>query len=322
LPRPPGKTLIDSSMPSCNCRIMDLLQSSYLNVLDGVADGIYLADVNRTVLFWNKGAERITGFSRDEVVGKSCADNVFNHFDDEGLCLHEEHCPLVLTMADGRERVAEVFLRHKDSRQVPVQIKTVAVTDELGNIVGGIETFTDRTEVHEALKKVDMLTEQSLIDPLTNVGNRQFADLELGSRFDELDRYGWAFAAAMCSVDDYSRLVEEFGPEAGGKALQLVVDILKDAVRAFDFIARWSESEFLLLFPNPHDNETLTSILERQRTLVEASTLEVGGHSIDVTVSFGATIVLMEDIAESLFERLDKLLLQSREEGRNRVTVG
>jgi len=301
---------------------MERLQPSWLKVLDAVADGIYVTDRERRILFWNKGAERISGFRRDEVLGKSCADNVLAHATDAGVCLCETQCPLAKTMIDGCDREAEVNLRHKDGHRVPVSVRTSAIYDDEGGIVGAVETFVDRTEVLSALKKVDRLTEQSLVDPLTGVGNRRFGDRELETRFDEMRRYGWGFAMVLCDIDHFKWINDEYGHALGDKVLQMVAKTLKGAVRGFDFLGRWGGEEFLILLPNLPGEEALKAVLERQRALMESSTFVKDGHPIRVTLSFGASIARENDTPETLYRRGDRLLYKSKQSGRNMVTVG
>ncbi|MCK7469820.1 MAG: PAS domain S-box protein [Desulfomicrobium escambiense] len=60
----------------------------YRDLVENMHDGIYFVDRERRITYWNKGAERITGYSAAEVVGKSCADNILVHVDAIGrqLC--------------------------------------------------------------------------------------------------------------------------------------------------------------------------------------------------------------------------------------------
>jgi PAS domain S-box-containing protein len=93
----------------------------YERLLDGISDGVYFMDRDRIIRYWNHGAERITGFKKDEVIGTACRDNVLMHVDDAGtsLCL-AEFCPALATITDGQERSAEVYLHHKEGYRLPV----------------------------------------------------------------------------------------------------------------------------------------------------------------------------------------------------------
>ena len=51
----------------------------YLTIINNLNDGVYFVDLDRRILFWNKAAERITGYSADEIMGSQCQDYILNH---------------------------------------------------------------------------------------------------------------------------------------------------------------------------------------------------------------------------------------------------
>lgn len=105
-------------------RFNTALSSDYLEIIQSVHDGIYIVDKQRRIIFWNNGAERISGFRYDDVVGRSCSDNILNHVDASGENLCRTICPLGRTMSDGKKRNADVFLHNKNGHRVPVHVQT------------------------------------------------------------------------------------------------------------------------------------------------------------------------------------------------------
>ena len=79
------------------------------HLIDNLYDGVYFVDVDRRITYWNRGAERITGYLSEMVVGTFCNNNLLNHITDNGKHLCEDGCPLLETIRDGREREAEVL---------------------------------------------------------------------------------------------------------------------------------------------------------------------------------------------------------------------
>jgi len=57
----------------------------YKDIIDNLYNGVYFVDRDRVITYWNKGAERITGYTSQQVVGRSCRDNVLNHVSAEGV---------------------------------------------------------------------------------------------------------------------------------------------------------------------------------------------------------------------------------------------
>ena len=113
----------------------------YQDLLDKMSDGVYFVTVDRNITYWNSGAERITGYGADEVLGHSCGEGLLRHVTGAGrqLCLHG--CPLLAVMEDGKPRKAQVYLHHKDGHRVPVTVRGQALRFPDGQIVGSVEVF-------------------------------------------------------------------------------------------------------------------------------------------------------------------------------------
>lgn len=294
----------------------------YRDVLDTIADGVYFVDAERRIVLWNKGAEQISGYGTGDVLGHCCADNILCHIDGRGKHLCTDGCPLAATLMDGLPRTTDMYLHHKAGHRISVEAKVSALRDDTGHIVGAVEVFSDNSVKMAALQSVDRLTEESLIDPLTKVGNRRYIEITVRGRFEEMARYKWPFALVLCDIDRFKEINDAYGHAVGDEVLLMVSKTLQAAVRSFDFLGRWGGEEFLLCLPNVGNVEALSAITERFRTLIAASSVKVDGRELSVTASFGATLATREDTADSAFRRADALLYRSKEGGRNRTTVG
>jgi diguanylate cyclase (GGDEF)-like protein/PAS domain S-box-containing protein len=289
-------------------------------VLETVADGVYIVDRDRRILWWNRGAERITGFARGEIVHTRCFDDHLRHVNAEGTALCIGLCPLVHAMQDGAPRTDRVFLHHKAGHRVPVEVSVFPLRGVDGSIVGAVEVFRDISALKEATT-IEELRHMALLDPLTQLGNRRYAEISLGSRLNELKRYGWALGVLFVDIDHFKEINDQHGHPAGDEALRMVARTLRHAARASDFLGRWGGEEFLVLLPNVSEEE-LKAAAERFRALVERSALRLPSGFLGVTASVGATLARPEDTPESLVCRADALMFRAKREGRNRVVVG
>src|SRR5215510_10153028 len=122
-------------------------QDFYKNIIDNLYDGVYFVDRDRVINYWNKGAERITGYSAEQTIGRACRDNLLNHVTANGVQLCQDHCPLAAVMQDGKEREAEVFLHHANGHRVPIVVRATAMRDSEGNIIGAVESFSNNSSV-------------------------------------------------------------------------------------------------------------------------------------------------------------------------------
>lgn len=303
---------------------VDLLKKDgrlFKTLLDNLAEGVYFVDTERQILYWNHGAEMITGYSAGEVVGKSCADNILVHVDGEGKELCEEGCPLADVMEDGDSRKALVYLRHKGGHRMPVNVSVSSVADDDGNTVGGIETFSDASPIVALLDEVERLRELSLICPLTKIGNRRYTEQVLDQKLEEMRRNGISTAIAFIDLDRFKGVNDEYGHAVGDSVLKTVAKTLMGTMRPYDFLGRWGGEEFVAVLPHV-TKENLVSVANRLRLLVEQSGIDLDDRTLRVTISVGAYLCKDEDTAEAAVENADRLMYVSKANGRNCVTLG
>ncbi len=291
-------------------------------MLDALKEGAYFVDRERRITYWNKAAERLTGFRSHEVIGHRCSEDILVHVDCEGKNLCKAGCPLLATMEDTLSREAEVFFHHRRGHRVPVSVRTTPLEDDEGNVVGGIELFAEISPEENLRERMTELERRSLLDLLTGVPNRRYLDSELAALFALWQKSGVPFGVLFFDIDHFKRFNDNHGHDIGDRVLETTAKTLVSAVRPFDVIGRWGGEEFVGLFPNA-ERETLASIGERLRSAVEATWIEADGQRLSVTVSIGGTSSEEGDSSPSaLVKRADTMMYRSKQEGRNRVTVG
>ncbi|MBL1218330.1 MAG: GGDEF domain-containing protein [Planctomycetes bacterium] len=291
----------------------------FKQIINGLDDGVYIVDPERRITFWSHGAHRITGYTPDEVLGQSCADGILVHVDEGGNYLCKEGCPLAATMQDCQHRSCNVFLHHKDGHRVPVRVSASVIQDRFGRTIGCVESFQDQSGTQADVERIKELEEMAFFDALTGIVNRRYVESTFASRFAEMDRLDRPFSVIMLDVDHFKKFNDTYGHETGDRVLQLVARTLSCNCRPYDTVGRWGGEEFMIVATGT-DQETITGLAERLRMLVETSSLDVDGENLHVTISLGVTPVRPGDDMKSLTNRVDDLLYQSKEQGRNRVT--
>jgi diguanylate cyclase (GGDEF)-like protein/PAS domain S-box-containing protein len=293
----------------------------FRSLLDSLDEGVYFVDRERCITYWNRGAERISGYTATDVVGTHCFDALLDHVNAAGTRLCHVGCPLAATMHDGCRRDADVWLHHKEGHRVPVRVHATPIRDPGGTIIGAIEVFRDTTAQMAALQRFQDLEKVAYVDALTELPNRTLADLTLRARLDELTRHGWPFGLAFVDVDRFKHINDSHGHDAGDTVLRAVAGTLRAAARSLDLVARWGGDEFVAVLAHA-DADRLAVIAERLRALVASSPVAAGGARIAVTVSVGAASARPDDTPESLLARADALMYEAKLAGRNRVTTG
>lgn len=299
---------------------MPASRSFYEDLLDSLSDGVYFVDLEGKITYWNRGAEKITGYPAESIVGCRCSEGPLMHVDEQGTRLCEVGCPLAATALDGQTRETEVYLHHRDGHRVRVLVRASPMRDAEGALVGAVEVFSDRFSHSEVPLPAEELHRMALLDHLTEVANRRYLEILIQSRLGELDRYGWPLGLLFVDVDHFKEINDSFGHTAGDHALRMVAKTLANGARSFDVVGRWGGEEFLVLLVNVSKGE-LGAIAERVRALVASLSLTASSRQLSLTVSIGATLARREDTVESVVGRADELMYRSKRSGRNRVTA-
>jgi diguanylate cyclase (GGDEF)-like protein/PAS domain S-box-containing protein len=290
-------------------------------LLENLFDGVYYVDKNRIITFWNKAAERLTGYSQSEVLGSSCSDNILKHIDSNGREVCNNGCPLHATISDGQMRESLLFLHHKQGHRVPVHIRISPIKDKHGNIIGGIEIFSDNSQPLLMLKELEQLKKEAHLDPLLQVGNRRYAEMIFQARLYELAAFDVPFGAILLDIDYFKKVNDSHGHAIGDEVLLMVCRSIGGVLRQLDSLIRWGGDEFLIFLPNV-TSEGLQTITERIRIFVENSFIMVGNQKVSITVSIGASFAKKEETLESIIKRVDSLLYESKQSGKNKITFG
>ena len=187
----------------------NLLNIDAQTILDSLGDGVYVTDPDRRIVYWNKSAERITGWQPEDIVGRHCFDNILVHVDKDGhqLC-GEEYCPLHRSMVTGiGSECPLVFAQRKDNKRIPMQVTVAPIRNSAGEIVGGVEVFRDMSPTFRDLEKARTIQSISLQDTLPQDSRIRFSTHYIphdivggdyyGIRQLNADQYGFFLADVM-----------------------------------------------------------------------------------------------------------------------------
>ncbi len=289
----------------------ELLNSEiFRTVLQRLQTGVYLVDKDRRILFWNDGAERITGYLRHQVLGHFCRENILMHCDEKSCGLCGSLCPLSETMHEGRPKEARVYLRHKLGHQVPVHLRIVPIRDERGSVIGAAESFDEQiTDSHD-----DDLAPYGCLDVTTGVPNHAFTQSHLRESLATYSEYHVPFSVLGIHVDRLEQVQATHGREATAFILRAAAGTIKNVLGPGAFVGRWKENEFLAIM-TACDSAQVKTTVENIQKIVSCSSIKWWDDQLFVHVTVGHTAVQPEDTIESLVGRVDVLRLSTLAEG-------
>lgn len=149
---------------------------------------------------------------------------------------------------------------------------------------------------------------------------RRLGELHLATLVAAVGAAEAALGVIFIDVDHFKAINDSHGHRAGDRVLRMVGRSMAAALRRGDLPIRWGGEEFVCLLPGV-DAAGLAAAAERVRMLVSGSWLDHYGTRLRVTISVGATLARSGESPADLVERADRLMYQSKQAGRNRVTT-
>lgn len=111
------------------------------SIMEDSLIGTYIVKPDRTIVYWNKAAEKITGYSGDWMTGRRCSETLLNHVDDAGNHLCKGMCPFLTVLETEKPAEKPVFLHKRDGSLLRVNAVFTPIRDENGTIVEVMEQF-------------------------------------------------------------------------------------------------------------------------------------------------------------------------------------
>jgi diguanylate cyclase (GGDEF)-like protein/PAS domain S-box-containing protein len=287
-------------------------------ILENLNDSVVIINQYRQISYWNKSAERLTGYKSCEAIGKSC--NLLAYVNEEGKDVCHESCLISKANINRAICESEVYIRHYDGHWIPVLLRIIPIQNQRGKKVGMVEILRDSSQKVALLQQIERLTEETLLDSLTGLGNRRAAEITLQTKLSESQRYGWSFGLQFIDIDHFKRINDEYGHDVGDSFLKIIARTLLDNSRLFDFLGRWGGEEFIIINPNVTKSQ-LVALANRYKMLIEKSSLTVGSAHLQTTISIGVTLAHSDDTTDSLVKRADQLMYQCKTSGRNSIMV-
>lgn len=173
----------------------------------------------------------------------------------------------------------------------------------------------------ESVWEIEEVSRRARTDALTGLANRRHFDEQLRRVVAETDRFGGTCSLILADLDHFKDVNDHHGHDAGDAVLRHVAQVLGDAVRTVDLVARYGGEEIVVLLPQT-SQEGAVELAERLRAGLEARPTSHNGQALPITASFGiATYPVPVPYGDWLVLAADKALYEAKADGRNRVKV-
>jgi diguanylate cyclase (GGDEF)-like protein/PAS domain S-box-containing protein len=292
----------------------------YQIVLDGLETGVYIVDRSRRIRFWNEGAEQITGYLRQDVVGRLLRDHLLITRDDAQDIDTDPDDPIGIAFRDGRPSIRELSILHKDGYRVPIVLRTSPIRNPHGTVVGAAESFEKNRSAAEWNRRQAGFADFGCLDPVTGIAAQSFMDTQLRENLITFNEHNIPFGILLIQVDHMDQLRMSRGPAVVPTILRIIAQSVENCIRPTDLVGCWGENQFMAILLECRESE-VALVGERVRRTISRSEIEWWGDRFSMTSPVGGAGCRAGDKIESLLARAETSLRESIGKGGNCVTV-
>ncbi len=193
------------------------------------------------------------------------------------------------------------------------------LTDQMELLASRVREMEQQAEENRASLRRQQ--HKALHDPLTQLPNREAYDERLAHEVKRWERYGHPLTLAVCDVDHFKRINDQFGHQAGDRVLKVISKAIRRRLREVDFFGRYGGEEFVILMPETRVQDAL-QVLDDVRAALADTAFNYRKEPLTITVSMGISEFQKGDAANEVFGRADQALYAAKAAGRNQCQIG
>ena len=285
-------------------------EEKFRNIAQTAVDAIILGDSVGNIIFWNTSAQRIFGYTEEEIAGNPLTILMPEQYRTG----HQKGLERVKSTGESKYfgRITEMQGLRKDGTVFPIELSVSMWKAGEGLFYSGIiRDITRRKELENELART------ATTDTLTQAYNRTKFHEVIKIEFERAKRYDHSLSLIMFDIDHFKKINDTYGHAAGDYVLQTLTQIVMENLREIDCLVRWGGEEFVVITPET-DVASAEVLAERIRKAIEGYRFEL---TSTVTISLGVTQYRKNDSDDSFIKRADDAMYTAKGKGRNRVEV-
>jgi diguanylate cyclase (GGDEF)-like protein/PAS domain S-box-containing protein len=306
------RTMVDHWAAETVCRENALATIT----LDSIGEGVVRTDIRGNVTYLNGFAERMSGWFREEALGRPIADVLRLVDSASGAVL--PNVVVIVTQGDksamATTKCTNCTLVRRDGLEFGIENRVAIIHDGDGDAIGAVISFRDVSTARAASLEMSRVAQH---DVLTQLPNRTLFDDRLTQAISLAERQNKQLAVLFVDVDQFKRINDTLGHSVGDNLLRSVAGRLTACIRRTDTVSRLGGDEFLILLSQVEHAED-AEVTARKILRAIASPHIINNKSLDINVSIGGSTYPADgQDAESLVSQADVAMYEAKQHGRN-----
>lgn len=289
------------------------------NTLGSINEGIIILNEKFQILYWNNYMEYLTGMKLEYVVRNNVYDILQslnkNYFKDLLENVIKDECKVFFSAAmhknliSGNKKLNLKVSKMKSEGKSFILLEFIDVTNQFLHIEQLRKYIHDLSLLNKKLKEKEKIIEElAYYDKLTGVPNRTLFYKYAEKVFHESKRNNSLLGVMFIDVNKFKNINDTYGHKVGDKVLIKIANILTEATRKNDVVARYGGDEFLILLPNikriDNYNVIASRIIDNKNKIID-----IGEQKIKVSLSIGVSFYPKDgDNIDKLIVKADKAM--------------
>lgn len=281
--------------------------------LDCIGDAVLVVDPEGKIIYLNKVAETLTGWSSEMALGLP-HEEVF--FIIDGTTRQRGISPSQRAISEDRivELALGSVLIRRDGTGIEIEDSAAPIHNRFGKLAGAVIVFHDASQSQFEMEKMNYLAQH---DFLTDLPNRVLLMERLTQAIGMAKRHHKQVALLFLDLDHFKEINDSFGHAVGDQLLREVAANIVTCVRATDTVCRHGGDEFVILLTEIEERQDTVQVAEKLLAKFSAPRI-IDGHEIQVTMSIGISVYPENGLdADTLIQNADTAMYTSKDNGRN-----
>ncbi len=210
---------------------------------------------------------------------------------------------------------------HELTKTNKIQKNQIKIDERYYEISGYLLKSSETSAIQLILKDITFQVKLSIRDHLTNLYNRRYMEEFLKNELEASRRYQYSFSIVMIDLDDFKKINDTYGHEAGDEVLKSVAEIMRNNMRKADVIGRYGGEEFIVMMPKT-TKENAGKCMEKIRRFINSRLFNFNGKDVHITASFGIASYPEDSLdIQDLLAISDIRLYRAKRLGKNRIEL-
>lgn len=283
------------------------------SVFSTAHEGILITDTRGNVIDVNESFTRITGFSRNDILGKN------PRILSSGIQDEDFYTQMWRDLFDKGCWFGEIWNRRKNGEVYAEMLSISAVKNTQGVVQHYVAMFSDITSIREYQDRLEHIAH---FDVLTSLPNRVLLSDRLHQAMIQAKRNGLLLAVVFLDLDGFKSVNDHYGHDSGDELLKVLSQRMKNTLRSGDTLARIGGDEFVAVLLDLPNIKTCEPMLTRLLSTA-SEPVYIAGSNVQVSASLGVTFYPQEENldADQLQRQADQAMYQAKLAGKNRYHV-